>query len=233
MTEEYKQKIKAKAEFFGESILKNMDMLEPFYNFRFFLFCQQEFLIDEILNCLLLGFNQASIFTTNHLLEKILKVSLIRKHTEGILIRNPEFNTKLSEAIKKYDNQALHKNIQSAFELKILTQEERNNLLELKNKFRNPYSHAQILPILKDFPQEFPGYRGSFSTAKDDLKKGSSISMKRINIPTVLMEQEIQKNEANHSAFDYFQEVFKTMCSIENKMNKSEFEQLNNNKYER
>ena len=43
MTEAYKQKIKAKTELFGENILKNMCTLEPFYNFRFYLFCQQEF----------------------------------------------------------------------------------------------------------------------------------------------------------------------------------------------
>ena len=233
MTEAYKQKIKAKTELFCEKILKNMCTLEPFYNFRFYLFCQQEFLIDEILNCLLLGFNQASIFTTNHLLEKILKVSLMRKHTEGLFVGNPEFNQKSNEAKNKYDSQTLHENIQCALDLKILTQEERENLVELKNKFRNPYSHAQMLPILKDLPQEFTGFMGSFSEATDSLNKGISIPMEKISVPTDIMEQEIQKNEANYSAFDYFQEVFKMMCSIENKMNKSEIEQLNNEKNDR
>ena len=228
MTEAYKQEIKAKTELFSENILKNMCTLEPFSNFRFCLFCQQKFLIDEILNCLLLGFNQACIFTTNHLLEKILKVSLMRKHTEGLFVGDPEFNKKFNEAKNKYDNQTLYNNIQHAFDLKILTQEERDNLIKLKNKFRNPYSHAEMKPFLKDLSQEFTGFIGSFSDAIDGLNKGITNSMKKISVPTVIMAQEIQKKEANYSAFDYFQEIFKTMCSIENKTNKSEIEQLNN-----
>jgi hypothetical protein len=207
-----------------------MFRLEPFYNFRFCLFCQQKVLVDEILNCLLLGFNQASIFTTNHLLERVLKVSLMRKYTEGLFIGNPEFNKKSNEAKNQYDNQTLRNNIQCAFDLKILTQEERDKLIELKNKFRNPYSHAQMSPILKDLPQEFTGFMGSSSDAIDALNKGISIPMEKISVPTHIMEQEIQKDEANYSALDYFQEVFKIMCSIENKMNKSEIEQLNNKK---
>ena len=228
MTEAYKQEIKAKTELFGENILKNMYMLEPFYNFRFYLFCQQEVLIDEILNCLLLGFNQASIFTTNHLLERILKVSLMRKHTEGLFIGNPEFNEKSDEAKNKYDGKNLIENINFAFDLGILSQEERDKLDELRKKFRNPYSHAQMSPILEDLPQEFTGFMGNFSDLINALSKGAPIpTPKRVSVPTAVMEQKIQTDKANYSAFDYFQEVFKVMCSIENKMNKSEIEQIN------
>lgn len=228
MTEEYNQKIVEKAKLFSNSITQNMPKLESFHNVHFYIFCQQEFLVNEVLNCLLLGLNHASIYTTNHLLEKLLKVALKTKHTDGFHIGDTGFNEKEVEAQKQYDAETLYNNINSAFKLGILTENEKDKLHELRIKFRNPYSHAETAPFLKDLPQTFVGFMGSISEGIAALQTNNPVPLKEINIPTSILGQQLQIENANQSAFDYFQVIFTIMCSIENKMNKVEFEQMNN-----
>ena len=228
MTEAYNQKIKEKANLFSDSITQNMPKLESFHNVHFYIFCQQEFLVNEALNCLLLGLNHASIYTTNHLLEKILKVALINKHTAGLHIGDTGFNKKEAEAQKLYDGEKLNNNINKAFKLEILTENEKDKLHELRKNFRNPYSHAETAPFLKDLPQTFVGVMGSISEGIVALQTNNPVSLKEISIPTSILGQHLQKENANQSAFDYFKVVFTIMCSIEKKMNKFEFEQMNN-----
>ncbi|MEZ7884786.1 MAG: hypothetical protein QMB39_05960 [Bacteroidales bacterium] len=229
MTEEYNQKIIEKAKLFSNCITQNMRKLESFHNVQFYLFCQQTFLVNEALNCLLLGLNHASIYTTNHLLEKILKVALINKHTAGLDIGDTGFNEKEEEAQKLYDGEKLYNNINHAFKLEILTECEKENLHELRKKFRNPYSHAQTDPFLKNLPPTFGGFMGDISEGIVALQTKNPVPLKEITIPTSILGQYLQRENADRNAFDYFQTVFTIMCNIENKMNKHQFEQMNYN----
>ena len=226
---DYNKIIEEKAKLFSNCISGNMDKLETFHKIQFCLFCQQAFLVNEALNCLLLGLNHACIYTTNHLLERVLKVALINKHTAGLYIGDTGFNEKEEEAQKLYDGENLYKNINHAFKLEILTESEKDNLHQLRKNFRNPYSHAQTAPFLKNLPPTFGGFMSDISEGIVAMQTKDTVPLKERTIPTSIFGQYLQRENADQNAFDYFQTVFTIMCSIENKMNKHEFEQMNYN----
>lgn len=210
-----KEIILSKAKFFNDKIIENTADLNPFYEYHFILFCNLNTLIYENLNCLLLGLNQSSIFTTNHLLERMLKVALMDFHTKGYYIGNPDFEMKLEEAKKLYDGKVLHDTINLAVEKDIITEDERKELTNLKNEFRNPYSHAEAAKIIKDTPSAFTGFMGNFNEAIDAMKKGEQIPMQQITVSSYTFAQEHQFELAKIKAFDYFKQVFNIMVEID------------------
>lgn len=204
-----------KIDYFNSNITKNIDSLIPFYNHRFIAFCQLTTLIYENLNCLLLGLNQASIFTTNHLLERMLKVALIEFHTKGYYIGNPEFEAKLEEAKEQYDGALLNNTITSAFKKNIIVEDEKNELMVLKNNFRNPYSHAQMNSIIKNVPPTFSGFMFNFKDGKDFLRSGEKFEGKAETVSSYVVGQHHQFEIAKTKAFEYFNKVFNIMKSID------------------
>jgi hypothetical protein len=216
MQDQFKKEIISKVKYFRENILKNMRALERFYNHKFYLFAEQKILIDENLDCLLIGLNQASIVTTNHLMERMLKVALIKFHTMHFSVGDPELQTKLGEAKQKYDGKYLFESIKNAFDRKIINEEEKKELLEFKDKFRNPYSHAEISKIVTDTPSTFSGHLFSFKEIENALQKGEKIPVgEKTEVPTDIMYQIIQVDKADCVSFDYFQQVFTIMCNID------------------
>jgi hypothetical protein len=205
----------SKADFFNNKIIENIQTLNSFYEHHFILFCNLNTLVNENINCLLLGLNQASIFTTNHLLERMLKVALMDFHTKGYYIGNPKFEIKLEEAKKLYDGKVLNDTINFAVAKSIITEDERKELINLKNEFRNPYSHAEAAKIIKDAPQTFTGFMGSFTEAMDAMTKGKQIPLKQITVPSYAFAQEHQFNLAQTKSFDYFKQIFNLMIEID------------------
>jgi len=214
MTKHYKTRINN----FSKNIASKMVQLEPFYDNKFHLFCQQKILVDEILDCLLIGLNQASIVLTNHLLERMLKFYLINSEMRGLHVGDSDFNLKHDEAEAKYDRKNLSSNINSAFRRRIITEEEKTELMSLKDEFRNPYSHAEITKIVKDIPKNAIGLMYDFSEVKDALQKGEQIPQgQETEIPSNIMAQFSQKDKTEYSALEYFKNVFNLMCKIEDK----------------
>jgi len=220
MTEQYKNEITLKTDNYKNNIESNMVWLELYYNHKFLLYCQQKILIDEILDCLLVGLNQASIFATNHLLERMLKVALITNEKQGVYIGDIDYTSKYNEAKAKYDSQTLSNNIKYAFEQGIINEEEKNELFSLKDNFRNPYSHATMGIILKNFPQSISGFMGAnISDGINALQEGKQIPLSEKNdIPTDIMGQYIQKDIAKDIAFEYFKRIFNIMCKIDDRL---------------
>ena len=201
---------------FTKTMSENIDKLIVFYNgYHFIMFCQLRKLLYENISCLLLGLNQASIFTTNHLLERMLKVALTETHTKGYFIGNPKFDKRVKEAKEKYDKATLNNTITYAFEQGIITEEEKTKLVELKNEFRNPFSHAQMSSIVKEVPPFFKGFSFNFSKIKEAMKKGEQIPMKEKIIPTDIFYQSYQSDIANEKAFDYLKTVYEIMIAID------------------
>jgi hypothetical protein len=210
-----KEKTLSKAQFFNDRIIENTEKLNLFYEHHFTLFCNLNTLVYEDLDCLLLGLNQASIFTTNHLLERMLKVALMDFYMKGYYIGNPDFDMKLEEAKKLYDGEVLGETINLATEKGIIAEDERKELTNLKNEFRNPYSHAEVAKIIKDAPPKFTGFMGNFSEAKDAMKKEEQIPMQQITVPSYAFAQEHQFEIAKSKAFDYFKQIFNIMVEID------------------
>lgn len=78
-----KEDVQSKIEFFTDRVKNNIGGLYTYYEHNFIHFCELRSLIWGNINCLLFGLYQASIFTTNHLLERMLKHALFNFHTQG------------------------------------------------------------------------------------------------------------------------------------------------------
>jgi len=207
--------LKSKIEYFNENIINNIDKLKPYYEHDFIVFCQLSTLIYENLNCLLLGLNQASIFTTNHLLERMLKVALTDFHTKGHYIGDTNLNIKLGEAKKMYDRSILNSTIRFAHEQNIISDDEKTKLIELKNEFRNPYSHADIGTIIKDVPTTFKGFMFNINNVKEVILKKEQIPRTEKTVSSFISDQYHQYDIAQLKAFDYFKNIFEIMISID------------------
>jgi hypothetical protein len=97
---------------------------------------------DEICKCFMCGLYQSTITLTNHLLEKSLKFCLASKYTFETKEKDSNIRTVFKEGIDKYDNTMLEQTINAACSQGIITKDQKKELKEFREKFRNPYSHA-------------------------------------------------------------------------------------------
>jgi hypothetical protein len=104
-----------------------------------------------IASCIICGYYQAAITLTNHLLENALKTFLIY-HDVLTIHANSEkyFYQKIATGIDKYDGQKLNNTIDIAFTKKLISSEEKIELHNFREDYRNAYSHASKKKIFKD-----------------------------------------------------------------------------------
>jgi len=109
------------------------------------LFHEFQELMKENFTCLEKGLNTASITLSNHILEKLLKVSIIYKL--GLGLSDAEF----SRINLEYDGTNLYNNIEKLRSLELINEAEENVLKEyIREVIRNGFSHAESEKILKD-----------------------------------------------------------------------------------
>ncbi len=97
---------------------------------------------DEICKCIICGLYQSTITLTNHLLEKSLKFCLAIRYSRENRKENAKIEDVFTEGIEKYDNLNLDDTINRACRQGLITKEEKSELKNFKDTFRNPYSHA-------------------------------------------------------------------------------------------
>lgn len=211
--------IESKLKSYKELIEKNNNKLEPFYNCSFIVFNELNALKNEILDCLLLEFFQASIFTTNHLLERMVKLILIKNHTrEHNYSEIHKYRKKLNESEKKYDGLTLNDSLNKAFGLGLISPEQNEYIKYAKNHFRNPFSHAQVSKINKD-DDDFSGYLFDVKNVKESLQQLNELTIpKRIDIPkfSPAISQLLQEKNSKEIAFEYFRNIFNILSDVEN-----------------
>jgi hypothetical protein len=102
---------------------------------------------DEICKCLILDLNVASITLTNHLLEDFLKKILIYKSTpknQDSIIGIFDIST------DKYNSISLYDSIEKSYEEGLISEIQKELFHQFRNKFRNPYSHADSNKIFQN-----------------------------------------------------------------------------------
>jgi len=100
--------------------------------------------------CIAFGLNQAAITLCNHLLESLLKYSLIYHHSINSETKRTATSTELvklmesytEEGITKYGHLTLNRTIEEAHSLGLIDDEEKDMLHQFRHSFRNAYSHA-------------------------------------------------------------------------------------------
>lgn len=99
--------------------------------------------IQEICDCLFLRKYMAAITLTNLLFETMVKLTLVYYDANGRTIDDGyDFENIHATELKRYNKRNLGENIEELLAKKIITAEVKNRLIDLKNLFRNPYSHG-------------------------------------------------------------------------------------------
>lgn len=99
--------------------------------------------IQEICDCFFLKKYMAALTLTNLLLETMVKLTLVYHETDGRTLDDGyEFENIYEYELNKYDSKNLGENIKALYKKGIITADGRDRLLDLKDLFRNPYSHG-------------------------------------------------------------------------------------------
>lgn len=99
--------------------------------------------IQEICDCFFLRKYMAALTLTNLLFETMIKLTLAYHDADGRTIDDGyDFANFLEDKLKKYGNKKLGENIETLYKKQIITTEGRDRLLDLKDLYRNPYSHG-------------------------------------------------------------------------------------------
>ena len=133
---------------FQESYQSRYNLVEyPFENS--YEWPEMDTLRHEICGCISFDLNQAAMTLINHLVESLLKYSLIYKYSienETITEGTGEIITLMTnytkKGIKKYGSITLNQSIEAAFEVGLINEDEKNQLHGIRKIFRNPYGHA-------------------------------------------------------------------------------------------
>lgn len=199
---------------------QNFENLNQYYNHNLFELIDLQSIIYENLNCLLLELNQSSIFTTNHLFERLLKLVLIKKYTLGIDYSNPElYNKKVNEAVRIYDAINLNQSIDKITDLNIICKTKSQDLKELKNKFRNPFSHAETAKINSNAPDYHIGFMFDIQEIQNKLISNQEINLPEptyISTKSPSIAQLLQFDRSKNDALYYFDKIFKLIIELEN-----------------
>ena len=103
----------------------------------------------EICKCISIGCFQAGITLTNFLFETSLKTFLVYCELMPKRLIGKEYYESFSLAMNLYDSKDLHETIEQSFQKKLIDEHQKAKLIELKNTYRNPYSHAEKRKIFK------------------------------------------------------------------------------------
>lgn len=204
-------------------IERNYSKLEFFYNHDLTSMISLLNIRWEILNCLLLENDNASITLTNHFVERLLKLSLIQLETKNINLSEPEKYSKMVIHLhNQYDHLTLDATIKHNKNKKLISEEEAHYLSTTCKSFRDSYSHAQIGVINKKQPEKFSGYLFNFEDVKKKLVNGeTNFEKTQIEIPkeSPTMAQLYQTESARENALEYFTKIYQILINIEKKLN--------------
>lgn len=119
--------------------------------------------IQEICDCLFLKKHMAALTLTNLLFEVMVKLTLVYHEADGRTLNDGfEFENIYKEELNKYGKKNLGNNIDTLCQKKIITSDEYHRLIDLKNIFRNPYSHGSNNNYIESATTElYKGYLGT------------------------------------------------------------------------
>ena len=206
---------------FTDSIEKNYDNLLKYYKYFSIEFCSIRGIKIEILNSLLIDNYESSICTTNYFLERLLKLALIKKYTIEYKIFGPLYNEKLEKAIALYDDKSLSKTIDLACENSLIDSDVKKELTSFREDFRNPYSHANISKINKQFPSHIGGFMFDINKVSQNISKGEKATAEsfiQISKNSPAFAQHLQRTRSKNDALPYFDYVFNLLVEFEQKI---------------
>ncbi len=168
-------------------------------------------IINEICDSLIINNNQAAITLTNHLFENALKQVLIKWDSQGKQFsKNQLMEESLKKEVKRFDGEYLKDNITTCYERGLISEDRKKRLMKLKNRFRNPLSHASYSKLFRN--TTIPIYVGSLNSTE-------KIEEKTINVSTIPVFSLLAQEEyAKRYAFEYFAEIYTFINDMDKKL---------------
>jgi len=160
----------------------------------------------EITICIAYDLNQAAIMLTNHLLEKFLRDVVVIEESE-IKKMLPENQKKLKDAYKKRSGSTLDNLNDQALKLKIITNEQHQQIKDYVLTIRNPYSHGSSFQILKNI-EPLKTLTGSLSDGMDYKVTNTQVN----SFPP--LQDFFQQLQAKEDAIKYFKFVDSILFSF-------------------
>ena len=180
---------------------------------------------DEICRCIMCGMPQSAITLTNHFMELSLKVCLMYKYVNdnNQSLQNPM--DCLKKAMKKYDNEVLSNNINTAYSVGLITEEQKDSLHSFRENFRNPYSHATLSNTVGKSTVGVQEHIIDDSTNIEELAKSTFDKSKDVMIEITglpLIRGIIQHQFSIEDSVPYFREVDEIVRTMLSKLDITE-----------
>lgn len=192
---------------------ERFEVFQVSFDFEFQVFFELKTIVSEISHCLLLELYNSAITLTNHLLERLLKLSLINLEVGINSTPIEEWNSIYEAPYRKYHSITLGNSIEQCRKNKIITIEEKDFLFDvIREQMRNGFSHADFSKILEEVPDTIETYGATFDDPTN-LKK-NEVNPKIIPfLETLLIE-----NFAKENAVEYFVYVLSLIERIEQRL---------------
>jgi hypothetical protein len=206
---------------FNDGLDKNFEDLKVYLSFfTVTIFKELESNIFQNIQCLIVNAYSASITLTNHMLERLLKLALI-KNEIGL---NPVKISDWNETYKKthqYSKMVLEQTIKLCHDNSLINDKQEEYLTDMRRQFRNGFSHYDPTKILIDHKET-----AEIHFPNQDPEKTYDIEVNMKQIP-VLQDYYVKKF-AKENALTYFDYVFHLIRSIEKKLREKHHEELFN-----
>ena len=214
---------------YKEKVNRNYDQLDYYFNDRLAILSALNPVKYQIINCLMIEQNIASVTLTNHLLERMLKLALIEKEIYGLKIGKDdiELKLKLDFSYKKYDNLVLSQSIKEAYKSELINDKEKEYLYNIvRDNIRNAFSHAEMEKINKGKQESITMFSYKFGEVEEKFRNQEALAHKEIIVSTKVpvLQSEIQNDKCSQIAMPYFESIYKIAKNIDARLDlKKEF----------
>lgn len=193
-------------EYFNSCYKKNFDTYKSYLNYRPVIFTELAFNIGEIVRCLIIEANTATITLTNFMLERLLKLALIEDEMLLKPLTHPWQDC--WDRMYPYFDLNMNKTISQSASKRLISGKQKKQLEKYKEIFRNGFSHAATDLIFKNYPETFTTKNFDDITYTHNLKKDPRYQL--------MFLQKIAKENAHL----YFKYVFELIECIEQNLQK-------------
>ena len=168
--------------------------------------------IQEICDCYFLKKYMAALTLTNLLFETMVKLTLVYHEADGRTLDDGyEFEDIYEEELTKYGRKNLGENIENLYKKHIITEKDRDRLLDLKDLFRNPYSHGSNNQYIENATTTI--YKGQLGS---NYIKECKVSV--TGNPDILLDA--RRSFVKQMGLGYFAELVTYIENLDNKLHK-------------
>ena len=165
--------------------------------------------IQEICDCYFLKKYMAALTLTNLLFETMVKLTLVYHEADGRTLDDGyEFEDIYEEELTKYGRKNIGENIENLYKKHIITEKDRDRLLDLKDLFRNPYSHGSNNQYIENATTTI--YKGQLGS--NDIKE-CKVSV--TGNPDILLDA--RRSFVKQMGLGYFAELVTYIENLDNK----------------